>query len=538
MKKIFFIAGLVLLLTAVHPVSILSAQTISPEVVGMKQSYETKEDGRIIVTLTFSEAVEGLPQGWYAGADNTWSKVFYKTKEVTVNFTDVDGNAGLYDFEVDKTAPEATSITQVYETKENGRIRVTLEFNEAVQGLPQGWYAGANNTWSKVFYKTQATTINFQDLVGNPATYTFEVDQTAPTLTIKEEEGYTAGDLERNIFSKVSFKLYDKHLIKEVEVNGKIMSLTANEWSDWNYVSVGNAGGVYGENTIIARDVTGNQTEFKFSLDNVAPKIELQGGANQGTGEESYTRKIVVTDDIAGVDQDSLKYIWTTSRLDNLPAIEAKLATNGISFLSGETITTPAGAGKYYLQAVAKDTLGNTSWCASWGFDVVSNFTVDSKVGSNLINLSTKTIYNFQSWAIKLNKDITPASVGGTKVSISYKYNVNGDGWVSDSFTKDITSSLVKEDGVAKYPTNSVIAAGSVIKYSETGKAPLFETTSVSYGMPNIYNAIVATTESGYVEVVSILKFVTPDGTYTVELDPITYSNGGNTVSHRGLPVF
>ena len=82
--------------------------TIAPEVVDITQKYESKEGGRTAVTLTFSEPIVAgtLGQGWY-GSGDTYTKVFYRAKEVTVNFGDRVGHQGSYTFTAD--APKAPS---------------------------------------------------------------------------------------------------------------------------------------------------------------------------------------------------------------------------------------------------------------------------------------------------------------------------------------------------------------------------------------------------------------------------------------------
>ena len=63
---------------------------------GEVQVWEEKGGGRTSVTLTFSEPVSGLPQGWY-GSGTTWTKAFYNTKpDQNVEFVDVVGNSGTY----------------------------------------------------------------------------------------------------------------------------------------------------------------------------------------------------------------------------------------------------------------------------------------------------------------------------------------------------------------------------------------------------------------------------------------------------------
>lgn len=147
----------------------------APTATNFAQVYEAKQDGRVAVTLTFSENVSGLGQGWN-GSGNTWTKVFYSSKEHTVNFKDVAGNPGSYTFTVDATAPSVVNIAQEWQA-DKSRNLTTLTFDEPTIVSSQGWYAqeGSNNTvWSKAIFNTKEYTVAFSDAVGNPGTYTFK----------------------------------------------------------------------------------------------------------------------------------------------------------------------------------------------------------------------------------------------------------------------------------------------------------------------------------------------------------------------------
>lgn len=148
--------------------------TIAPSVTSIQQVYQTKENGRIAVTLNFSEPVTGLGQGWY-GSGSVWTKVYYSSKSYTVSFSDAVGNVGSYSFTVDKTAPVVAERTQVYNTKGGGRTDVTLVFSEPVLGLGQGWN-GSGNVWTKAYYANPKAgiVVDFVDTVGNPGSYTFD----------------------------------------------------------------------------------------------------------------------------------------------------------------------------------------------------------------------------------------------------------------------------------------------------------------------------------------------------------------------------
>lgn len=74
---------------------VVTLDATTPTVTTKMHEWQTKDGGRDSITLTFSEAVSGLGQGWY-GSGTTWTKVFYNTKPATVAFVDAAGNKGSY----------------------------------------------------------------------------------------------------------------------------------------------------------------------------------------------------------------------------------------------------------------------------------------------------------------------------------------------------------------------------------------------------------------------------------------------------------
>jgi hypothetical protein len=163
-------------------------ESTTPIVTGITQKYETQQNGRIRVTLTFSEAIDpsSLPQGWN-GSGTQFNKIFYSTQNVTLGFKGLNNNAGSYQFTVDRTAPTVVGEpVQQFESEPEDRVRVTLTFSEAIDptSLPQGWY-GSGNVFSKVFYSTRQAQVTFKDVTGNAgAPYTLSVDMTAPQAEV------------------------------------------------------------------------------------------------------------------------------------------------------------------------------------------------------------------------------------------------------------------------------------------------------------------------------------------------------------------
>ena len=82
----------------------ITLDVTAPTVTDVAHEWQTKGGGRDSITVTFSEAVTGLSQGWY-GSETSWNKVFFNTKAHTFTFVDQAGNVGTY-----TVAPNAAPV--------------------------------------------------------------------------------------------------------------------------------------------------------------------------------------------------------------------------------------------------------------------------------------------------------------------------------------------------------------------------------------------------------------------------------------------
>ncbi|MDA8611309.1 Ig-like domain-containing protein [Candidatus Pacebacteria bacterium] len=210
----------------------------------------------------------------------------------SVQVIDTDGVYGkeLRTFIVDNTKPvvtlenpETTTVVVMGDTEFEISATDNLALNKIVGNIYKDGILVKSN--SKTVTGTSASftfdiaslsegeysmKYNASDKAGNIAQtkiFAFAVDDTPPTITIKEESVGNGIDT----FSSVSFKLFDAYKIDKVEINGVLKDLTDNKWSDVNGVKPGTFGAVEGENTIVVYDVAGNETTFEFILDTVAP---------------------------------------------------------------------------------------------------------------------------------------------------------------------------------------------------------------------------------------------------------------------------
>ena len=90
----------------------------------------------------------------------------------------------------------------------------------------------------------------------------------------------------------------------------------------------------------------------KATIDNDPPKIAFSPQTADGQIKDNSI-EVVVTDDLSGVNNSSLKYLWTTS---NSQPLESAI-TN--SFTNGDRIAVPGDTNIYYLWVLAEDNKGN-----------------------------------------------------------------------------------------------------------------------------------------------------------------------------------
>ena len=134
---------------------------------------------------------------------------------------------------------------------------------------------------------------------------TTPVDDTAPTVTVKEGEDLTVGKDGR--YSKVSFKLHDAGKVDRLTLNGVVKDLTDNAWSDLNFVKPGAFGAVEGQNTLVVSDVAGNATTVTFVLDTTGPQVTVKEGGEFTVGADgSYSKVSYKLHDAAKVDRLTL----------------------------------------------------------------------------------------------------------------------------------------------------------------------------------------------------------------------------------------
>lgn len=455
----------------------------------------------------------------YSYADKTTKEVENNTeltKEGTYKLTAVDknGNTESIYVELDTTFP-SISITDksvgdgVYSKlnlkmyDKNGIASVVINGTKLSQ---IGTYVDINDGDAYTF-KDGENVVEVTDKAGNTTTETFNVDKVAPTIIVKD-----TSVSDSNVYGKLNIQAFDKNEVVKVVINGKELS------HHGKYVDI-NDGDAYtfinGENVVEVTDSLGNTITKTFNIDKINPNLVI----------DTIQNGIVSVENPQVHATDSNQFTITIkSNGKEVRKEEAKLNNNGIySVWFGIGYMKD---GNYEVEV--KDIAGNTSIIS---FKLNRFNLVYSKVGSNLIDENKNTINNFNSFAIKFNKDVTfkPFS-SNQKYSIQMEYSIDGVNYTRSNYIVDNWGGTLVDENGEKFGGilgSYTIKANSLIRWSGT---------NVGKKWPDIYNAILATKNTdNKVYVRTIFTVVQPEFTKSFTLSEVTYSKGGAVVSPQGI---
>ena len=298
-----------------------------------KVSFKLKDNYKVVEYEVNDTLIKITPNSW-TDANYANIKTYLVEGENTIIVRDIAGNEATYKFTYDSIAPVYSKLGILNKTryvnnvkdltwaKEGDEVRILISFPEKLAIEPKVKIFGKeytatyrplssspekNSYYYMVDFKLDKTMpegeIPFEisgyadeaKNVGeklnnaniNHDQYTKVVyDLTAPEIIVKEESKGTDP-----YFSNVSFKLHDNYLVKEYEINGKIMKVTPNAWTDANFQNIKQYL-VAGENTIIVRDMAGNATTKTFIYDTVAPEYSAMGIFNWTNNKDGEDVKI------------------------------------------------------------------------------------------------------------------------------------------------------------------------------------------------------------------------------------------------------
>lgn len=248
--------------------------TIKPVFTGIQNGHQYKEVTLGLTEKNIAEVViynrdldkyYDFYEGMVLTDEGTYT-AYAKDKAGNLSGTREDG---IIYFAIDNTKPEVIDITQVYEEKEDGRIKVTIKTSEEIFGDLLGsskWRkVEGKNEYFNYYYNTKEVTINFFDKARNEGTYTFVVDKTAPTaeITMSNNNGNTSTNKD------VTVTLTASEDILDIEGWTKVDSKT--------FTKVFSENGKY---SVEITDLVGNKSTINFEvkrIDKVAPVVTING---------------------------------------------------------------------------------------------------------------------------------------------------------------------------------------------------------------------------------------------------------------------
>lgn len=280
-----------------------------------------------------------------------------------------------------------------------------------------------------------------KDRVGNTSIvrsglYTF--DKTAPVITIT---GTNPTTIKQNTTYKDSGATATDNI--DGTITSKIVTTsTVNTAVGGTYTVTYEVTDVAGNKTSAVRTVIVQEVE--------PPVITFTPNGNSGY-VTSASVKVTVTDNV-GVDETSLKYVWTKS------SSQPTASTINNAFQNGGMISTPTGSTAiYYLWVIAKDVNSNQKIQGSTAFYIDSTVPVITMNGDSIVSMNvgdnytdagataTDDIDGDISNRITITSDVNPSVAGPYTV----RYNVKDS--VGNSAVEVIRNVFIGIDTVHTY---------------------------------------------------------------------------------------
>lgn len=273
--------------------------------------------------------------------NNKWSDLNaqnYTAKQGAnlVEVFDTAGNSASFSFVYDSLAPEIrvkAGAVVVQDTFLN-----VPSFSLVDQGDGQVDYVvvnglkmdRTNNKWSDLnaqnYQPVQGeNVVELFDTAGNSTVFTFILDTTAPTITLKADGVQPQNGIFRD---EPSFKLHHPGLgqVDYVLINGVKKDLTNNKWSDLNGP---NYAAQQGANVIEVVDTAGNRSSYTFDFDSIAPAYTVKDGLVPVNGVYNAKPSLKLSDaglidyvTVNGVKKDLSNNKWSDLNAQNYAAVQ------------------------------------------------------------------------------------------------------------------------------------------------------------------------------------------------------------------------
>ena len=246
----------------------------------------------------------------------------------------------------------------------------------------------------------------------------------------------TSIEIPKGVISIGDMAFYDCTSLKNIEIPESVTSIENNAFSGCksliNIVIPASVTGIGSSVfskceslTIICRsgstaETYAKENSIKYQTDDIGPKIESTPATNTNPSKKIEV-KINVTDEVAGLNEQSIKYLWCEENQNITKDQIIKGCANG------ETLQLKDVTGTYYLWIYAVDKLGNE--------------TIEKKGPFKLDNIAPTANINYST---------TTATNQNVKVTIKANEELQGiTGWTKSSngkeLTKEYTSNTVVE---------------------------------------------------------------------------------------------
>ena len=320
--------------------------------------------------------------------DWTFTKTLTAEGTYTVTAIDKVGHVTSLTFTIDKTSVVVTVDKKNGESSNNHDVRVSATDPSGIAHLRYGWFTEENGITRSQIKTPLVNNVENPNIAVAPdnlnGTYYLWI--------------YVKDKAQNRSHMRVGPFVFDNEapVITSVTGNPKIwgtadviLTVTATDnvgvteysfdggttWSSENTITLVGTDNKY----IRARDAAGNVSsehhERVIYIDKQGPTIQLDVAKEAKFYSQSHSRKITVSDNESGVNENTLRYLWTEDRNVEITS------EIGEAFTNNATISTPVGvSGKYYLIVIASDKVGNQSIFKSKEFYLDNTFPVLNKI--------------------------------------------------------------------------------------------------------------------------------------------------------------
>lgn len=362
---------------------------------GTRHGFFGSQQGLWTYELRTKDATTGLWSDWTTPVSLNFDSVAPSTV-VTANTVALPANAPT-DPTVFIPGANPTTFQATLTDTGSGAYGAYIElFKANYDGTYGNWVkdntSGAGNVRygasPKLVYDTSALNGRYglkivsRDNTGNSVTtyHFFTVDSDAPTISIKSGASMIDGSSSTDPYTYISFKLYDVNgNLKEVSINGHLYN-RGGTWNDLNWSNINPAHVLQGTNTVIVRDLAGNESTLYFNYDTEAPQISLVSPA-----DEAIVKGASLTQEWSSTSSDVVKYIYRS--YNDAAGTDLRWEQEFSSATTSKTALNVADA-TFWWEVTAVDAAGNESTSPLW------KLVVDNTAPVVELTAPTGTLFN------------------------------------------------------------------------------------------------------------------------------------------------